>query len=130
MDKYKATKKAGTECGWNVFNTDTKKTTLIFCSTLKNTASDAIDVLLSSNVIPSESEQIKQKLINDQQNIIDENLAYLVSTDYYQGRNEEHIALGFEPVSDINEVLLKRQDSRQVIHAARLEIKLLNGETE
>lgn len=73
---------------------------------------------------PSES-QAKRKSVNFQQSIINENLSYLVSTDYYQGRNEEHLALGIEPVSDINEVLLKRQDSRLVIHAARIEIKII-----
>jgi hypothetical protein len=81
-------------------------------------------------IAPLPESQVKRKLINEQQLIIDENLAYLVSTDHYNGRDDEQVKLGHEPKKGIMEALQKRQSSRELIHAARIEIKLLNGETE
>jgi hypothetical protein len=81
-------------------------------------------------IAPLPESQIKRKLISEQQLIIDENLDYLLKTDHYNGRDDEQIKLGYEPKKGIMEALQKRQDSRELIHAARIEIKLLTGETE
>lgn len=81
-------------------------------------------------IAPLPESQVKRKLVNEQQLIIDENLAYLFKTDHYNGRDDEQIKLGHEPKKSIMDALQKRQDSRELIHAARDEIKLLNGETE
>lgn len=81
-------------------------------------------------VAPLPESQVKRKLINEKQLIIDENLAYLVSTDYYKGRNDERVELGLEPIANIVEKLEARQVSRDLVHAARDQIKLLTGETE
>jgi hypothetical protein len=81
-------------------------------------------------IAPLPESQIKRKLISEQQLIIDENLDYLLKTDHYNGRDDEQIKLGYEPKKGIMEALQKRQSSRELIHAARIEIKLLTGETE
>lgn len=78
-------------------------------------------------IAPLPESQVKRKSINEQQLIIDENLAYLLKTDHYNGRDDEQVKLGCEPKKDIMEALQKRQDSRAIIHAARLEIKLIEG---